>query len=290
MATYGRLAVALFFVYIVWGTSYAAIQACLVEIPVFALTASRLLVAGTVLAMFARRLNEPLFSLREFLGAAAVGLVLIWATSTALALGLAGFDSGLSSVVLASVPIVSAIGGLLFGQRFSWLHWVGSLIGLIGLFGILQIGETKNHGMWWVIAAAFSAAIGALLGQILPAPRGLVSTSYVQFLVAGLAAALSSWLFGESLMIPSMKVTFIWAYFTLAVTLGGYIAFFWLLRQHGLFAANSYAYVNPVVAMLLSAFMTSKFPGPLEMIASFLVLAGAALALIGNLPPQSSRS
>jgi hypothetical protein len=97
------LAAALFFIYVIWESSYAAIQACLVEIPVFALTASRLLVSGVMLVVIARRSKEPRFTPREFLGAALVGIVLIWATSTALAIGLSDTDAGLASVIFATV-------------------------------------------------------------------------------------------------------------------------------------------------------------------------------------------
>jgi drug/metabolite transporter (DMT)-like permease len=281
------LAAALFFIYVIWESSYAAIQACLVEIPVFALTASRLLVSGVMLVVIARRSKEPRFTPREFLGAALVGIVLIWATSTALAIGLSDTDAGLASVILATVPVLSGLGGLLFGQHFKPQQWFGTMVGLIGLLGILQIGDSSSHGLLWVLTAAVAAALGSLLGHLLPTPRGLLSATSVQFLFAGLLAAWCSWFSGETLAFPTLQVALVWTYFTLVVTLGGYIAYFWLLRQHGLLAANSYAYVNPVIAMALSALIYGVAPGLIELVSSSLVLAGAVFALHGS---ASSRS
>ncbi|HZU12536.1 MAG TPA: drug/metabolite exporter YedA [Chloroflexota bacterium] len=275
---------ALLALYLIWGSTYLAIRIAVETVPPFLMSGARFLVAGIVLFVFLRVRGAPVPTLRQWMGAGMVGALLLAGGN-----GLVGFAeqdvaSGLAALLIATVPIWSALFARLWGVGTNRLEVAGLLLGLAGV-GLLNLGSgLQGHPLAALVLllAACSWAFGSVWSRHLPLPPGMMASA-TEMLVGGALMVAVGVVRGEHLpAAPSAASLWAMLYLVAVGSLIAYSAYTYLLRTVRPALATSYAYVNPVVAILLGALLAGERVTPLEVVALAVILAAVALVILGR--------
>jgi len=250
-----EIAVALLILYVVWGSTYLAIKFAVEDMPPYLMLAVRFGVAGCLMYGYVRLRRAPTGTPREWLGSAAVGVLLLVGGMGSVGLAQSfGAPSGLAAVMVATMPLWLTLFLTLMGERTGWRDFVGMGVGLLGVLLLnLESGLRGNPlAALFLLVSPFSWALGSALSRKLPqAPGGMGSA--VQMLAAGLLFVPLGLMRGERVAdVPSTGSLVALGYLILMGSLVGFSAYVYLLNQRVRPALlTSYAYVNPVVAVLL---------------------------------------
>ncbi|WP_457033040.1 EamA family transporter [Kitasatospora sp. P5_F3] len=256
-AVWGALAI----VYVVWGSTYLAIRIAVETMPPFLSAAARFITAGLLLAgLVAWRQGPAALKVtpRQLASAGLVGLMLLLGGNGMVVLAEQDVPSGLAALLVAVVPLWLVLLRLTSGQHTSRSTLAGVLIGLLGL-GVLTVpglsGEVELSGVLLVIVGALSWAGGSFLTSRLPMPKNIFATSAYEMVIGGLGCLAVAALKGEPQALELAAVsTRSWLALAALVVFGSLVAFTayaWLLQNAPLPLVATYAYVNPVVAVLL---------------------------------------
>ncbi|MFG3680149.1 EamA family transporter [Micromonospora chalcea] len=290
------LAVGLGAVYLIWGSTYLGNRMALDSIPPLVATSARFLAAALLLFAVAALWRGPaglLLPRRQWTGVGASGLLMVGAGSALLALGQLYVPTGLTSLLVAGMPLWVLVLRLVVGPRPSPLAVVGVLGGVVGLALLFAVPTQGWHlgGMLLVVLSTMVWALGSTLSQRLRMPADhLVGTGW-QMLVGGLAVAVASVVSGELSGFRLSEVTgrswLAWTYLMLVSTVVGFSVYTWLLRNAPIQLASTYAYVNPVVAVLLGMMVLDESLSGRQVLAGAVVLASVALVIARERPRQA---
>lgn len=271
-----RVAVALFALYVIWGSTYLGIRIALEGIPPLLMAGSRFVLAGGFLLAVLRLRGAPLPTRRGWAAAAAVGTLLVGANALVSAAEQT-VTSSLAAIVIASVPLWTALAGGAFGQWPVRREWAGVLVGLAGVV-LLQAGgalRASPSGAALLVLSTWCWAFGSMWSRRLPMPEGLMASA-AEMLSGGVVLLAASLVRGERLAaIPAARPLLAWAYLVVFGSLFAYSAYVFLLKTVRPALATSYAYVNPLVAVGLGALFGERVP-PRALGALALILAGVA--------------
>ncbi|BFV56236.1 drug/metabolite exporter YedA [Kitasatospora sp. CMC57] len=256
-AVWGALAI----VYVVWGSTYLGIRIAVETMPPFLSAATRFITAGLLLAgLVAWRQGPSALRVtpRQLGSAGLVGLMLLLGGNGMVVLAERDVPSGLAALLIAVVPLWLVLLRLSSGQRTSRTTLAGVLLGLVGL-GVLTVpgvsGDVKLVGVLLVIVATLSWAGGSFLASRLPMPKNIFATSAYEMITGGLGCLGVAALQGEPQALELAAVsTRSWFALAALIVFGSLVAFTayaWLLQNAPLPLVATYAYVNPVVAVLL---------------------------------------
>lgn len=257
LAVWGALAI----VYVVWGSTYLAIRIAVETMPPFLSAAARFITAGLLLAGLVAWRQGPAalkVTRRQLASAGLVGLMLLLGGNGMVVLAERDVPSGLTALLIAVVPLWMVLLRLGSGQRTSGTTLVGVLLGLAGL-GVLTVpglsGEVELFGVLLVVLATLSWAAGSFLASRLPMPGNVFATSAYEMIIGGLGCLAVAAMKGEPQALDLAAVsTHAWlalGYLILFGSLIAFTAYAWLLQAAPLPLVATYAYVNPVVAVLL---------------------------------------
>jgi len=260
---------ALLVIWTVWGSTYLAIRVVVRQVPPFAAASLRFGVAGVVMtavALFAdRRHGWP--SRRQWLDYALVGVLLLAGGNALVMWAEKTVPSGIAALIVASVPMwITFLDGLRpGGQPWTVRVWVGTLIGLLGVALVALPEGGVQAGHWRAVialqVACISWTIGSLYAQSVPARLSLFSASAVEMLAGSAALFLESCLVGEDLAAFATASPVTWgalAYLAAFGSLLGFTAFAYCLNELPASTVGTYAYVNPVVAVLLGSLVLGE--------------------------------
>jgi drug/metabolite transporter (DMT)-like permease len=265
-----RVWIALWTVYIVWGSTYLAIRYMVETVPALLGSGLRFFAAGIVFATFlaVRRGPQALrISGRELAGCAAVGTALLLGGNGLVAVAEDyGTPSGLTALVVASVPLWVVVFRTATGDRVrrATLLWV--LGGFAGVAMLLLPGERPDDatvgGVLIVVAAAFCWASGSFASGRLALPDDPIRSTAFQMLCGGGAMALVGLVAGEGGQVDvgafSTASVLAFAYLVVIGSLVAFTAYVWLLQHAPISQVATYAYVNPVVAIALGALVRRR--------------------------------
>ncbi len=275
---------ALLTTYLVWGSTYLATAVVLESYPPFMLTALRLLVSVLILLATLRARRTPRPDGRSMANALFTGaLMFAGAGMVALAQDL-GVASGLASLAVGAVPLWATLISFGFGHRPGAVEGLGLALGIVGV-GILNIGSAMQGqalGAIVVLAGALLWAFGSVLSHRLRLPGGF---SGVMFQMTGglLALAAISLASGESLPSePSLLATVGLLYLAVVGTLLAFSAYMFLVRRVRTALATSYAYVNPVIAVILGAALLAEPLTGSGILATVIIVSGVGLVMLGK--------
>lgn len=277
--------------YLIWGSTYLVIRIGVESWPPLLMAGLRFVIPGVLLLALLRLRGAPWPSRRQWTGSALLGVLLLsignGAVTVAEDLGVA---SGVAALAIATVPLFTLLFGLLWGQRHSWLEWTGIGLGLLGI-ALLNLGDNLQAsplGAALLLAAAASWAFGSMWSKQLDLPQGFMLVA-CQMLGGGLVLLAASALAGERLtQAPGLAGWGALLYLILFGSLIAFSAYLYLLRTVRPAAATSYAYVNPVVAVLLGIVFAGERIGAAEWLAMAVILA--AVVLIGLPQWRSTRA
>ncbi|MEV6199383.1 EamA family transporter [Streptomyces sp. NPDC051771] len=264
----GAVWVALAIVYVVWGSTYLGIRFVVETIPPFLASGSRFIVAGLLLAAIVAWRQGPaaLKVDRRRLGSAAlVGVLLILGGNGLVNLAETTVPSGLAALLIAAVPVFVVLLRTAAGERPGLGAYGGVLIGLGGL-AVLTVpglsGEIGIGGVLLVLLAALLWSAGTVSSARLPMPANPFTASVYEMLAGGIGGVVVGLLRGEHRGFdPGAVATGSWVALGYLVVFGSLIAFTayaWLIQSAPVSLAATYAYVNPVVAVLLGTLILNE--------------------------------
>ena len=268
--------------YLIWGSTYFVIRIGVQSWPPMLLAGLRFVIAGSLMLIWLRWRGVPLPTAKEWRSCAIVGVLLLscgnGGVTVAEHLGVA---SAVAALAIATVPLFALLFGLIWGQRTTGLEWGGIMLGLIGI-GLLNLGhnlQASPLGAVIVLAAAASWAFGSMWSRHLSLPGGAMASA-AQMLIGGAVLLLGSVASGERLQqMPDAAGWLALIYLTFLGSIVAFSAYLYLLKHVRPAAATSYAYVNPVVAVLLGITFAGERIGPEEWLAMTVILS--AVVLIG---------
>jgi len=286
-----KLAVALATVYLVWGSTYLAIAVADRSLPPLLMLAVRFLVAGGLLyAWSAWRgdLARERPGRRQWGAAAGVGALLLVIDTGGVALAVQRVPTGQAALLLASVPLFTALlNRTIFKIRLSLGAVAGIATGLLGV-GLLvgPGGRIDPVGTAVLLVASFSWAAGSVFTRVAPLPRGPFLSAAMQMLCAGAMLAVAGVATGElsRVRLAAISPASLAALGCLIVfgSIGAFTAFGWLVRHVSIPVLSTYSYVNPAVAVGLGWLVMGEHVGGKEIAAGLVILASVGLLFLAR--------
>jgi drug/metabolite transporter (DMT)-like permease len=282
--------IALIAVYIIWGSTYLGIRLAIQTIPPFLMVGIRYLISGTILYTLRRLSGDPAPTRKEWRSASIIGLLLLMGGNGALAWAELRIPTGIASLFIATVPLWMVMLDALRpgGKRPSWLVWLGVLVGLIGtilLANPWQAYKTSPPldpiGIIVLVSGALSWSIGSLFSRNAPLPSSALLGTGMEMLAGSAGVFILGSLLGEWSGFQLANVSLeSWAGLAYLVVFGsgiGFVAYTWLLRNAPTATVSTYAYVNPVVAILLGTLVLHEPLETIEIISAAVIIAGVVL-------------
>ncbi|MFF3670148.1 EamA family transporter [Microtetraspora malaysiensis] len=281
-----RVWLALATVYIVWGSTYLGIRIAIETLPSMVSGGLRFIAAALILGvvLLLRKGREPFrVTGRELGGAALVGLLLLTAGNGMVAVAEQHIGSGLAALLVASVPLWLVMLRTVFRDRPQALTLAGVFIGFVGVAGISLGGGTGSDsvGVVIILVASLSWSIGSFLSGRIPMPRDPFAASTVEMAVGGVGLLIIGTGLGERLDLAAVSGRS-WAalaYLILVGSLIGFTSYVWLLGNAPISLVSTYAYVNPVVAVLLGVAVVGESVTAAMLGAGGLIVIGVALVV-----------
>jgi drug/metabolite transporter (DMT)-like permease len=286
-------------IYLVWGSTYLAIFYAVQSIPPFLMAGFRFLIAGCILFVVRRMSGDPIPRRIDWRGAGIIGLFLL--------LG------GNGGVVWAEQRVASMIAALMIGATPFWIVMVdalrpngvrpnrrtiaGLLVGFAGILLLVTSGSGENAvetidllGVVALLLASLSWAIGSVYGRTANLPDSPLMGTAMEMLAGGFGLMILGTLAGEWDRLDLQAITpASWiglAYLIFIGSLLGFVAYSWLIRVAPLSLVSTYAYVNPLVAILLGSWIASEPVTPRILISAAIILSAVALINWARMKPQ----
>jgi drug/metabolite transporter (DMT)-like permease len=276
-------------IYFVWGSTFLAIRVGVHAVPPLLFAAMRFFVAGFVLFgwMIARR--EPSPTRRQWMSILLLALLIFLIDYGLLFWAEQRVPSGVAAVMLATIPVFIALSEILFlqTQRLTVRLALALLIGLGGVAVLmsnsLNLGgaPVDRRGAVALIVASVSWSIAAVLARKLPLPPSKVMSSGAQMLAGGIMLTITSAALGEFRHFhPSTVSPAAWfslVYLIIAGSIIGFTAYVWLLHHESPTKVGTYAYVNPVVAVLFGYLFGGETLGLRTVLGTMFVLVSVVV-------------
>jgi drug/metabolite transporter (DMT)-like permease len=285
-----RLVLAFVAVYVVWGSTYLFIRFAVETLPPFLMAGVRFAVAGGILYLWAKTRGAPTPTRGELRGAAIAGLFLLLGGNGAVVWAEQRVPSGITALLVATVPVWMVL--------LDWLRpggvrpragvFVGLALGLVGLGFLVGRGALGADSQGADMAGAAVLVVGSILwatGSLYVRhnqhPSSAIMTNAVQMLAGGGALVVAGLAAGElgrfDLAAASTRSLLSLLYLIVAGSLIGFTAYTYLLQITTPAKASTYAYVNPVVAVLLGWAFAGEAITARTLVAAAVILAGVAI-------------
>lgn len=279
-------------VYVIWGSTYLAIRIVVDEMPPFLMASARWLVAGAILYAWRRMAGDAAPTPRQWLTAGIVGTALVLGGNGLVSWAEIYVPSGLTALLIAIVPVWIALAmWLRHGDRPAGRALAGIVVGLAGVaalvlptfaasdagFGPLALGSVV------ILLASLSWATGSVYARTAPQPTSALLGAAMQMLAGSLALGIVGTAAGEWARVDLAAVSVkAWGAFVFLAIFGSvvaYSAYVWLLRVVRPEKVATYAFVNPIVAVILGVAFAGETLGPSTWLAAALIVVGVALVV-----------
>ncbi len=279
------LAGALFALYIIWGSTYFVIRIGVESWPPLMMAGVRFLSAGVLLLAFLFLRGHRLPPLRPLLNAALIGILLLAVGNGFVTVAEhQNVPSGIAAVVVATVPLFTLCFSRLFGIKTRKLEWLGIAIGMAGII-LLNSGGNLSGNPWGallILMGSMSWAFGSVYGSRIELPSGMMAGA-IEMVTAGIVLLAASMLSGEKLTaLPDTSGFLAVGYLIIFGSVIAINAYMFLIRNVSPAVATSYAYVNPVVAVLLGMGLGGESLSAVEWMALGIIIMAVVLVTLGK--------
>ena len=276
-------------IYLVWGSTFLAIRVGVREVPPFLLAGIRCLIAGAALYGWMRARGTPAPAPREWGGAALIALLIFVLNYGLVFWAEQRVPSGITAVMMASIPAFMALSEILIlrTQRMSSRLALALLIGIGGVAVLVtRVANFREvpidpTGASALIVGAISWSVASALTRKLPLPAAKAMSSAAQMFTGGVLLTVISASLGElrgfHIAAVSRSAWLALAYMIVAGSLIAYTAYLWLLHHESPTKVGTYAYVNPVIAVLLGYFLGGEALGLRTILGTLLVLVSVVV-------------
>ncbi len=287
--------VALWTVYILWGSTYFAIAIAVRSMPSLLAMGIRFLQASLLLGLFLliRKGTIPFrIPRKEILSAGMFGAMRLGIGLGATSLAEHTVPSGIAALIYSCLPLWISLFRAMSGDRPAALSWFGIAIGFIGVAILLKPGQvtavahSDPSKLWlWmavILFGNFCWALGTFLAPKFPTPKNTFISTFYEMLFAGFILVIVGLISGEKLSRFTHSTASGWLallYLSIFGSIIGYSAYVWLVANAPVGLTATYAYVNPVVAVFLGVvFIHEKFRIS-ELLGGLVVVLGVILVV-----------
>ncbi|MGV3556874.1 EamA family transporter [Larkinella arboricola] len=281
-------------VYTLWGSTYLFIHFMTERMPPLYMASLRLSTAGLILYLYARISGLPAPTPKQWVSAGLIGVLLLTIANGCMSVALQYVPTSIAALLAATVPLfIILFNWISFGHiRPTNLSLAGLLVGLLGVSLLVQptgVGVSSTTNTWLgiglIMVANISWALGTLLSGKLSLPSQLISSA-VQMLVGGgvlfLFSMLTENVTPTSIGDAPVKAIGSLIYLIIFGSIIGFSSFAWLARNASPQLVSTYAYVNPVVAMLLGWAFAGEALTSSSILAALIILTGVVLITLGR--------
>lgn len=295
----GKIIAAFLAIYVIWGSTYLGIRFAIETIPPHLMASARFLVAGAILYAWARWRGAARPTWSNWRAATLIGGLLCLGGNGAVVWAETRVPSGLTALLVAMVPIwMAVLEGLPRhgGRRPRAQVIAGLLLGIAGLALLVAPGRLAGRvdllGAGVLVLGSFSWAFGSLHSRVIDLPKSGLLAAAMEMITGGVwllaFAAVTGQTAAFSLDAVSAKSLLSLAYLTIFGSLVGFTAYIWLLGATTASRLSTYAYVNPVVALMLGwAFAGEPMTLRAALAAAVIVAAVALIIRYGARPAAS---
>ena len=281
---------ALIAIYLAWGSTYLAIHFAVESIPPFFMTGVRFLVAGLILYAWRRLAGDPAPTRAQWRSGAIIGNLLLVGGIGGVTWAEQYVPSGISALLISATPLWIVLIEALRpgGSRPTWLTTTGVVIGLVGISILIDPVKTTGQqhgynplGVAALLLAALSWSIGSIYSRGANLPKSGLLGNGMELLAGSAGSFLLGLVTGEAgrLNIAAITLRSVagLAYLIVVGSLIGFVCYTWLLRVAPTTLVVTYAYVNPLVAVILGSLLAQEVLTARVLIATPLILAAVVL-------------
>lgn len=283
-------------IYLIWGSTYLAILFGLKTMPPFLMSGIRFSIAGVILIVWRLLFSGERIATRPTFQNAFAGVLMLFGGTGAVVWVEQHITSGMAAIIVASLPFWFVLldyrqWSFNFSQKLVLAGIIVGFIGVLTLFGsdAGHFSEKTIFAMCVLLAGCISWAGGSLYLKYNPNVQSSMMNAGIQMLAAGIFSALVGWATGEAKTFSFAAVSIeSWLGLAYLISFGsllGYLSYVWLLSVRPVVQVGTYAYVNPIVAVLLGSLFAAEPFSVRQMLALAVILAGVLLI---NLPKYRS--
>lgn len=284
-----RIAAALVALYVVWGSTYLAIRVAVETVPPLTGSAVRFLIAGSLLYALTIRSGDAAADRPgrlEWRDAAIIGGLLLAGGNGLLAIGEQTVPSGIAALIIATLPLwVAILGRAFFGVVLTRTIVVGTVIGFAGVTVLVgPVGSGGGLDPFGVAVCLLSPvfwATGSLYSRTAHLPRRPLVGTALQMLAGSAVLFVLAVVTGDIFRLRTTEIApeslAAVAYLILVGSLVGYTAYVWLLRVAPISLVSTYAFVNPVIAVILGSLILAEPLEPRTIVAGAVIVVAVAV-------------
>lgn len=277
------------FIYFVWGSTYLAIRVGVHEVPPLMFAGMRFFAAGGALYAWTMMRGERAPSKPQWISACVLAFLIFVCDYGLLFWAEIRVPSGIAAVMMATIPVFIALGEIVFlrTQRLTWRLGIALLVGMAGVAALtlrtlnLSGAPVEPLAAAALIVASASWAVGTILTRRLELPESKMVSSGAQMLAGGIMLFAASAAFGEFGKFDVRKVSsgawWALAYLVVVGSIIGFTAYVWLLHHQSPTKVGTYAYVNPVVAVVVGYFLGGEELGMRTLVGTALVIVSVVM-------------
>lgn len=275
--------IALALVYLIWGSTYLVIGYVVKSLPPLLMTGGRFALGGTLLFTILWWRGDRLPTVLHWRNALIVG-PLMGISGAAVAFAEQSVGSGVAALAISAVPLWTVLFASFIERIPTRLEIAGLSLGIAGIVILNSSGElwAQPAGAIALLIGPVSWSFGSILNRHLDKPTGLMNTATL-LIFSGGALLLGGLLRGEQIVqTPSTEVVLGWIYLAIFGAIVAFGAYIYLLRHTSPALATSYAYVNPVIAVMLGWAIANESVTPLKLSAGLLIVTAVVLISLGG--------
>lgn len=285
-----RIAIAMLVIYTIWGSTYLGIRIAVESIPPFIMAGTRFLVSGLILVIWRWLAGDPAPTRKQWISAGIIGLFLLLGGNGLVSWAEKRIDSGIAALLVGTAPIWMVLIDALFSSRSRprWQSLVGLITGFGGVLVLVGPGSLVNGeshydilGIGAVLLGSLLWSLGSVYGRKADLPNSPLLGTGMEMLVGCLGLYLVSLVSGEWRTFQvneiSLRSGMGLLYLIVLGSLGGFVSYTWLLRNAPISLVSTYAYVNPLVAILLGSWVVKEPITPQVLVAAVVIVGSVIL-------------